>query len=116
MHDIFKREKRTVALPMLRVAFIPVFLSCAVEAGRKVLTVLEAHLATNEAVLEYIRNKAAIKSAEVYNAYMQNPLIVNFEKISSAAYYCSFISAFFVLISIVYMMRIRRFTDGDGKN
>ena len=115
MGDIFEREKRKVALPMLKVAFIPVSLACLTEAGRKILTVIETHLATNDDVLGYIRNKATIKSIDVYNEYMQNPLIVNFEKVSGAAYYCAFISAILVLASIVYMLRIRRFTDGEDK-
>ena len=115
MGEIFKREKRKVALPMLKVAFIPVFLSCLTEAVRKILTVIETHLATNDDVLGYIRNKATIKSVDVYNEYMQNPLIVNFERVSGAAYYCAFISAILVLASIVYMLRIRRFTDGEDK-
>ena len=115
MYGIFKREKRTVALPMLKVSFVFVFVAGLCEAVRKVLTVLETHLATNTDVLEYIRNKATITSAWVYEKYMSNPLIANFEKVSSAAYYCAFISAFSVLACIVYMLRIRRFTDGDSK-
>jgi hypothetical protein len=115
LYDIFRREKRTVALPMLKFAFIPISLSCLAESVRKVLITLETHIATNKSVLEYIRNKATIKSVEVYVAYMQNPLIINFEKVSSVAYYIAFVSAFLVLASVVYMLRIRRFTDGDGK-
>ena len=49
-----------------------------------------------------------------YDTYIQSPLVTNYEAVSSAAYASAFIAAALMLICVLYMFRIRRFTDGDG--
>ena len=90
-------------------------MALAAGAFRKVMSTLEAHLATNPEVGRFIRNKATITSEAVYNEYMQNPLIIDYERVSSLAYYSGFAAIILVLISALYLLRIRRFTDGDTK-
>lgn len=115
MKKVFEREKRKVALPMLRISYIQIVLALAAGAFRKIMSTLEAHLATNPEVGRFIRNKATITIETVYNEYMQNPLIVDYERVSSLAYYSGFAAIILVLISALYLLRIRRFTDGDTK-
>ncbi len=115
MKKVFEREKRKVALPMLRISYIQIVLALAASAFRKIMTTFEAHLATNDVVMRFIRNKATITSETVYNEYMQNPLIIDYERVSSLAYYSGFAAIILVLISALYLLRIRRFTDGDTK-
>lgn len=115
MQEIFMKEKRTVAVPMLNVARILICIACFTGAVHNVFTTLEGHFATNSHVLEYIRNKT-VMTKQVYETYMQSSSVVTYETVSSVAYYSAFVAAAFVLISVAYMFRIRRFTDGDGKN
>ena len=113
MQNVFAQEKRTVAVPMIGLERIFITLSCLAGAVRNVMTTLEGHLATNSYVLEYIRNRT-VMTRQVYETYMQNSLVTNYEAVSTAAYVIAFVSAALVLISVLYMFRIRRFTDGDG--
>ena len=113
MSDLFAREKRTVAVPMVGFFRVMVVLSVISSGVRNVLTTLEGHLATNTYVLEYIRNKT-VMTKQVYDAYIQNPLVTEYEAVSTAAYVSSFVSAALVLISVLYIFRLRRFTEGDN--
>ena len=113
MQSVFAREKRSVAVPMLGFVRILMSLACLAGGVRNVLTTIEGHLATNSYVLEYIRNKT-VMTKQSYDTYIQSPLVTNYEAVSSAAYASAFIAAALMLICVLYMFRIRRFTDGDG--
>jgi len=79
----------------------------------KVIKTAEGYMATNSLVSNYIQNKTRITSQKEYLEYMQNPLISQYEKLSSSSYYLSFAVAALVIICVLYMIRIRRFTDGE---
>lgn len=113
MIKLFTNEKRTVAIPMLRLAKILSCLTLLSSSALKVIKTAEAHMATNSLVSNYIQNKTRITSQKEYLEYMQNPLISQYEKLSSSSYYLSFAVAALVIICVLYMIRIRRFTDGE---
>lgn len=114
MTRLFAKERRKVAIPMLKVLQIPSLITLLCAAILKVLRTLEGRLATNEVVSGYVKSKAHISSASEYMKYMQIPEIAKYEKISSAAYILSFVTVILALICVLYLFRIRRFTDGDG--
>ena len=111
MRTVFKNEKRSVALPMLRFAAVPSFLALLCAAANKVLTVIRSHIATDEYVLGYVQGKSYITNEEVYNAYMENPLIRQYESITDASLIFSALAFAFTIASLLYMLRINRFTE-----
>lgn len=113
MTRLFALEKRSVAIPMLKLLCVPSVMTFLCSSVLKVLRTVEGHLATNTTVLEYIQNKARITNQKDYLEYMQNPLIAQYEKISSATYFLSFAVVVLVLVCVLYAIRIRRFTEGD---
>ena len=115
MRKLFSQEKRTVALPMLTLTKILSLLALISGMIQNVLKTFEGHLATNEAVKDYVRLKAKITSEKVFNEYMENPLIARYESISTASYVCTFVTVALCLICLLYMVRVRRITDGIEK-
>ena len=75
---------------MLKLLCVPSVVTFLCSSVLKALRTVEGHLATNTTVLEYIQNKARITNQKDYLEYMQNPLIAQYEKISSATYFLSF--------------------------
>lgn len=114
MRRIFAKEKRTVALPMLKVLTIPSVLMLLCSFACRVSQTLEAHLTSKPAVLEYVRNKAYITKEAEYLEYMKNPLVSGYEKVSSVSYILSIAVAVLAVICILYSLRIRRFTEGEN--
>lgn len=108
---VFRQERRTVAVPMLTFVTVPGICALVLSAARNVFTTLEGYLATNGYVRSYVQNKMYITSEENYRTYLENPLIARYEAISMISYVLAFVAAAFVLISSLYMLRIRRFTD-----
>ena len=111
MKKLFSQERRTVALPMLTFVSVPAIGSLTLAAARNIFTTLEGHLATDDYVKGYVQNKVYITNEENYKAFMSNPLVAQYEKISMISYVLAFVAVAFVLISVLYMIRIRRFTD-----
>ena len=116
MIKLFGKEKRTVAIPMLKFMSVPSLLTLLCAAIIRVFKTVEGHLATNKGVMQYIRNKAYITSESEYLEYMNNPLISQYERISSVSYALSIVSVILAIICVLYMIRIRRFTEGDYQN
>ena len=116
MRKIFADEKRTVALPMLKVLTVPSVLVLMCSFARRVSQTLEAHLTTKADVLEYVRNKAYITKESEYLEYMKNPLISGYEKISTISYILSIATAALAVVCVLYALRIRRFTEGENDN
>ena len=81
----------------------------------RVLRTFEGHLATSKVVSAYVQNKAHITSQSEYLEYMQNPLISRYESVSSACYVLSVVTVIFAIVCVLYMIRVRRFTEGDYK-
>ncbi len=115
MTKLFKAERRTVALPMLRVLSGMSVLTLLCASALKVFRTIEGHLATNSVVMEYVQNKARITNQKEYLEFMQNPYIAEYEKISSVSYVLSFAAVILALVCVLYAIRIRRFTEGDSK-
>lgn len=115
MRKLFRQEKRTVALPMLTVTKVLAVLSFLSGAIQNILKTFEGHLASNEFVKNYVRSKPYITSESVYKEFMSNPLVSRFESISTAAYVSVFVTIFFSVVCILYLIRVRRFTDGFEK-
>ena len=115
MMKLFEKERRKVALPMLRILCIPSVLTLFCSSLIKIFKTVEGHLATNPVVNEYVRNKVHIASQKEYLEFLKNPYIARFEKVSSISYVLSFVCVILVLICILYTLRIRRFTEGDYK-
>ena len=115
MRRLFRQEKRTVALPMLTFAKVLSVLAMLSGAVQNVLKTYEGHLATNGSVMNYVRNKPYITSEKVFNEFMANPLIKQYENVSTAAYAAVFVTAALCIICLLYMTRIKRFTDGFEK-
>ena len=113
MIRLFKEEKRTVAVPMLKLLCVPSGITLLSATILKIFRTIEGHLATHPDVRAYVQNKAYITNKADYLGYMQNPLIYRYEKISSFSYAVSIVAVVFALISILYAIRIRRFTEGD---
>lgn len=115
MRKLFKQEKRTVALPMLTLAKILSVLALLSGAVQNILKTIEGHLATDSYVMNYVRNKPYITSEKVYNEFMANPLVKQYEGVSSAAYAAVFVTIALCIICLLYMTRVKRFTDGFEK-
>lgn len=113
MKCVFKKEKRSVGIPMLNFLTLPAFFACILPAAKSTLTTLEAHLATNKDVQSYVQNKAYIINEENYNSFMSNPAISQYESVSSVSYYLAFLAVIIAFICVLYTVRIRRFTEGD---
>ena len=115
IRKLFGNEKRSVALPMLSFAKVLASLAFLSGAVSNVVKTVEGHLATNEQVRGYVQNKAYIYSEKAYNDFMKNPLIAQYEKVSSVSYILVFLTAVLCAVCLLYMIRIRRFTDGVEK-
>ena len=113
--ELFSKEKRTVAIPMLKFVSVPSVMTLLSAAVLRVLRTLEGHLATNKVVSAYVQNKAHITSQSEYLEYMQNPLISRYESVNSACYVLSVVTAILAIVCVLYMIRVRRFTEGDYK-
>lgn len=113
MTKLFEKEKRTVAIPMLKFLRFPAILTLLSGAVLKVSRTLEGHFATNSAVSDYVKNKMRITSEAEYLGYMENPHILQYERISSLSYTLSFVTVILAIICVLYLFRIRRFTDGE---
>lgn len=112
---LFGREKRTVAIPMLKFISVPSLMTLLSAAAFRVFRTIEGHLATNSTVCAYVQNKAHITSQSEYLEYMQNPLISRYESINSASYVLNIVTAILAIVCVLYMIRVRRFTEGDYK-
>ena len=115
MRNLFKKEKRSVALPMLSFAKVLSALAFLSGAASNIVKTVEGYLATNESVRGYVQNKAYIYSEKAYNDFMKNPLIARYESVSTAAYVLMIVTAVLCTVCLLYMIRIRRFTDGVEK-
>jgi len=113
MINLFGREKRTAAIPMLKLASISSALTFLSAALTKIFKTVEAHLLTNTVVSDYVKNKAYITSSKEYLEYQQNPLISQYESISSTSYILAIVTVVLAVICILYLLRIRRVTEGD---
>lgn len=114
MRKTFEVEKRKVALPMIKFLAVPSLFALVCSASRNVLTTLEAHLATRTRVLDYIKNKAYITDERIFEEFMQDKNVVMYEKVSTYGYILSFVCVLFVIISMLYTVRIWRFTDKEN--
>ena len=116
MKKLFAKERRTVALPMLSFMKVISFIAFLSDGVQNVIKTIEGHLATNSTVSGYVQNKAYIYSEKAYNDFMKKPLILQYEKVSMAAYVAAILSAALFVICLLYLIRMRRFTDGAENN
>lgn len=113
MMRLFGKEKRKAAIPMLKIVTVPSFLALLSASLTKIFKTFEAHLLTNTVVSDYVKNKAYIASSKEYLGYQQNPLISQYERISSTSYILAIATVVLTVICILYLLRIRRVTEGD---
>ena len=115
MRMLFADEKRKVALPMLSFAKVLAVFAFLANGISNVVKTYEGYLMTNEVVRGYVQNKAYIYSEKAYNDFMKNPFIAHYEKISGISYVFVFAVVGISLICLLYMIRMKRFTDGVEK-
>lgn len=107
---VFLTENRKNLTGLLTVSKISLIISLCICFLSKMSETLIGHLSSNEFVSEYISSKYLISSEQIYNQYMQNALVRNFESALSfdtAVYICALIG---ILWNIIYINRIRRFS------
>lgn len=110
-----RQNRRKNISGMFDVVKIPSVLLCICSFARKIATTLEGHIATNETVANYVKNKAYILNKENYEMFMQNENIRLYEKVSSVSYFLAIACAVFALIGVLYLFRIRRFCGVDDE-
>ncbi len=113
MMQLFGKEKRRAAIPMLKLLSVISVLTFLSAALSKIFKTIEAHLLTEKAVSDYVKNKIYITSNKEYLEYQQNPLISQYESISSTSYILAIATVVLAVICILYLLRIRRVTEGD---
>ncbi len=113
MMHLFGKEKRTAAIPMLKLLSVISVLTFLSAALSKIFKTVEAHLLTETLVSDYVKNKMYITSSKEYLEYQQNPLISQYESISSTSYILAIATVVLAIICILYLLRIRRVTEGD---
>ena len=113
--NLASANKRKNISGMFNVIKIPAFLLCVVNFARNVAITFKGYVATNKDVSDYVKNKAYILNEQNYEMFMRNPLIRQYEKISTIAYFLAIASAVFALIGILYLFRIRRFCGVDNE-
>ena len=95
---------------MLTVSKVSAIISMCVCFLSKMSQTLIGHLSSDKLVSKYISTKYLISSEQVYNEYMQNSIIKNFEtalSFDTVIYICAIA---LILWNIVYINRISRFS------
>ena len=109
-------EKRRNVVSRIVLCRILSAFSLVTLAISRVLTTVCGFLATENAVTEYVKNKAFITSGKVYEEMMANPLIVRYEQFVSIQSVFSVISLITALLLIVVLVNMKTASEGNGKD
>lgn len=112
----FMAEKRRNVVSRIVLCRILSAFSLVTLAISRVLTTVCGFLATENAVTEYVKNKAFITSGKVYEEMMANPLIVRYEQFVSIQSVFSVISLITALLLIVVLVNMKTASEGNGKD
>lgn len=113
--ELFDAEKRRGALGLMRFTKIPALLLCLCSAALKILTTFKGYLSHDKGVLDYIKNKAFILNEQNYKTFMENPLIVRYEKVTSACFILAAVTVVLALSVSVLLIRTRGVSEGEQK-
>lgn len=108
--NIFISENRKGLIGMLTVSKVSAITSFCLCFLSKMSHTLIGHLSANQFISKYISTKYLISSEQLYNEYMQNNMIKNFETlltIDTIIYICSFA---IIIWNIIYTNRISCFS------
>ncbi len=113
MKLIFREEKRTVALPMLNFAKALTVVAGVSSCFGKIATCVMGYMATKPEIEEYIFAVERMPESISNELYMNSTFIQTYETINTLGYVFVILSVAVTLVSVLYLLRIRRFTDGE---
>ncbi len=115
MKPLFEKEKRSVAVPMLKFSGLFACAAFVAPTIRNVLLTLEGHLSTDVRVGIFADSLDKVTAASIEKMCMEYPKINLYYNLITTKPLVALGTALLCIIAILYMLRMMSFTDGERK-